>query len=522
VHNKHHVKRLFRNGIFWGRNGWLDSRLTTQVLTVDGRIAGIGVEVDDQPVQPSEVIDLQGALVLPGLCDAHMHLAHGGRTFEMLDLSGLDYPKASNLLRQRREQINGGDWIIAFNWDRLHCTLNRGLLDKAVSDSPTIVYGRDLHSCCANSMALRIGGVDRSTASPDGGKIEKDGDGSITGILYETAVKLVANKIPVPSRSDWRKGILAGQEYLIKQGLTAVSEVLEAELEPVYRQLDEEGQLKLYVEGWRRVEHWDGISTPPSGSSRFSTRTLKLFLDGAFSSRTAALLEPFEGTDNRGVLFYQDQELREILTLGIQYGWRFAIHALGDGALAQLGRVVPTLPLSKWGRDIRIEHAELLPAEPLPAGLLNRSVISVQPIHLIDDQKWLGGLIGKERCLRTFVWRSLVEQGVPVALGSDWPVASPDPLKNIHITINRADYGERAHPDYDFSEALSPDSAILACTDGFVTAISGETAPEPIQVSKSADFTVVTGVSADLRDWSQAKVVMTIIRGEVLSGGEAI
>jgi len=486
-----------------------------EVLIESGRISALGEEARVRGRGAREY-DLGGTLALPGLCDAHLHLAAGGRSLSIPDLSRLHREEISiALIEAFGRRSNAPDlWLEAFNWDEDCARLDADMLEYWVPGKPVIVHKRDLHSCCLNRTALAQAGVTADTQDPSGGKIERDAQGRPTGRLYESAVELALRALPEMT-GEVRKGhVLAAQDYIISLGHTAVSEVLDADTEDVYFDLDAEGRLKVEIDGWRRADNWDG-SPPPAEGRCFRVETLKLFLDGSFGSKTAALFDPFsdDGGDV-GVLFFRDEDLFDLAVRATAIGWRLAIHAIGDRATAQACRILTKIPAPRRGLH-RIEHLQLLPQDGLECILRSRAAASIQPIHLLDDQVWLPSRIGPERCKRSFIWKSLADRGVTVALGSDWPVATPDPLLNIQTAIHRAGFEGEPHPAFEAGEALTPIQTILGCSYNWAVATGLTNRRGTIAVGMDADLTIVDGWDENLINWRETSVIATAIKGSL-------
>jgi len=486
------------------------------ILLKDGKIAFVGYERLLGGIKATR-LDLAGTVVTPGLCDAHMHLAAGGQALSIPDLTKLDRDAVEILLKRAATDLRDDPtaWVEAFNWDEDFCHLDADILEAWVPNRMVVVHKRDLHGCCCNRTALSRTGIDRLHGDPDGGKIGRAGDNRPNGMLYEHAVGILLHARPPVTSTTKRGFILAAQKYLTSLGVTAVGEVLDAGNAEHYMELDASGDLKIEVDGWQRIEHWDG--TPPKiTGNRFNVNTLKLFLDGSFGSKTAALYEPFSDTgDDSGMLLYSDEQLSELFTKAVKAGWRLAIHAIGDRAAEQACRVLAKTPKPIKGLN-RIEHLQLLPKTGCDCVAASGAAASIQPVHLLDDQVWLPARIGADRCLRSFVWRSLLDRGVEIAIGSDWPVASPDPLLNIHTAINRAPFSGTAHPMFDQREALAPMEAIRTASWGYAVVTGTSDRRGSVAAGYDADLTVISGLDDDLRDWSKAKTVLTITGGEVV------
>ncbi|MDP8239270.1 MAG: amidohydrolase [Candidatus Hatepunaea meridiana] len=496
--------RIFA-GLGWDVPSWYDS-----LLIKDGKIASIGSAAALNSINNSvDLIQLNGALVLPGLCDAHIHLMVGGQSLQILNLEGLDRKSVHQVLLNHAKTLDGSHshWIKAFNWEPWRCDLDADFLDSIFPGRNVVVFAKDLHSCCCSSTLLSLAGITRELSDPPGWIIVRDVNGFPNGILREGAAEKIHSILPPPTTDEIKYAILKAQDYLLSLGLTAVSEVLDKVNEHIYRSLDDENKLKIDIDAWLRIENWEIGTPPPHDGKRFRLNTLKLFLDGSLGSRTAALNEPYlDDPDHSGVLFYTDEELYDIALPAVEAGWRLAIHSIGDRAVAQACKLFKRLPRVPTGPH-RIEHAQVLPEDGVRMIVESGAVASVQPVHLIDDQRWLPPRIGAERCKRTSIWRSLFEAGVPLALGSDWPVASPDPLLNIHAAINRCGFNGEPSDDFELIESLPPYLAIRAATYGWAYATGLSDKRGSIAPGQSADLTIISGVSDDLHDWSKAKVV---------------
>ncbi|MCF7810120.1 amidohydrolase [bacterium] len=496
-------------GSEWNPPEWHDS-----ILIRNGIIDGID-SIDDS-MTSFETISLDNSILFPGLCDAHIHLVVGGISLNIPDLEGLDLNGVIDALTNYCSENIKHDWVKAFNWQPWLCKLDAKTLDKAIPNRPVIVYNLDLHSCCCNSTALKRIGLGNDSLGFSSDIVECDGNGKPTGILKEDALQLFHDVIPAPSSDETKEAILTAQDYLLSLGITAVSEVLQPNSEIVYRQLDDEGKLKLDVDAWLRIDDWKPEMLPVDYGRRFRINTVKVFLDGSLGSRTAAMCEPYNDKPHlSGILNYTDDELIELLTPVTKSGWRLAVHAIGDCAIKQFCRIIEKLPHVD-GINHRIEHVQVLPVEGVDILVKSGAGASIQPIHLIDDQRWLKESIGADRCKRNAVWQSLFNAGITLAIGSDWPVASPDPRLNIHCAINRCGFNGKPHECSLLSEALTPNTAIRAASYGWAAAAGLQKHRGSITVGQKADLTVVSGVSEDLKDWSGTKIEMTICNGEIV------
>lgn len=510
--------RLINGRVFGGENG--PPEVFSNILIEGGRV----VAIEDNPhweIHDCQIVDLKGDWVFPGMCDAHLHMAAGGQSLGITNLSGLDRSQIKKAISDRigTSESNSADWFEAFNWDETpDSRLDAAFLESVVRNRPAIIHKRDLHGCCCNQTALKIAGINSASIDPADGSIGRNFDGTPNGMLYESAIGLLHRHKPAPDANARKRFILNAQDYLVRLGITAVSEVLDADNDEIYREFDATGKLLIDVDGWLRFEHWDKASHPWEGD-RYRVGTLKLFLDGSFGSRTAAMSSPFSNGLPSGSLIYSDNDLTSILELGRRAGWRFAIHAIGDLAVEQACRVLRKIDAQEV-YFARIEHFQQLPDDGIRLVKESRAIASIQPIHLLDDQNWLPDLIGKDRCRNSFIWKSLFENGVELAIGSDWPVASPDPKLGLHAAINRANFGMKPNYLFGLDEALLPWQALRAVSRGYAVASGRFRERGAITIGRNADLTIVSGLDETMNDWSNATTRMTITRGEIVWEGQ--
>lgn len=490
------------------------------IMTQDDKITEVFLEKDDvKPLPQWTQVNLNGALMLPGLCDAHLHLTAGGKMLGIADLSEMGYADVKETLQRHfnKDGLSNGRWFEAFNWDIAKCELNADIIEDIIPNIPVVVFKRDLHGCCVNRTALKLLNVTRDTEDPEGGIIERDADGEPTGMLFETASVLVWEALPQPTPEFIRDCILKGQKHLIAMGNVAVCEVLEKDVEKVYYELDEGNELKIIVDGWLRVENWERGTPPPKEGKRFRITTLKFFLDGSFGSKSAALMTPYvDQPDNTGELFYSDEELYNWFKDGIDSGWRIAMHAIGNRGVKQAIRVIKSLP-QEYHSKCRIEHLEMITDEDLIEIEGTDMIVSLQPIHLLDDWNWLCNYIGEDACRETFRLGELFKKGVTSVYSSDWPVAPPNPIVNLHVAVNMHGLNG-VKTEFRHDDKVEPQQAIFALTEAYAIACGYQSKDfGRIVVGSEANFTVVNNAPLDLIDWSNANVAFTVIRGEIFS-----
>ena len=475
--------------------GWVEA-----VGITGGRVAfaGSAVELETRADPFTVRFELDPEEVaIPGLTDAHLHLADGGIALENVDLSqvaALD--EGLRLVAAAHERLAPDDWIEGHGWDpdRWGRWPTATDLETVAPDRRVAIWAHDHHSLWASRAALRTADVTAATEDPAGGIIRRADDGSPTGVLHEAAARLVTSHVPRPSDERYDRLIATLASDLVRLGVVAVHDPGALAIQDglagsisSYRRLAEQGRLPLRVHACIREEQINAAaeaglrSGEPLGPDLDRARLgwLKLFADGTLASRTAALLDPIEtepgrplpaGTE-RGVFMTPPERLAELAELAAMHGIATTIHAIGDhGVRASLDALEPTVgrvPLMP-----RLEHIQLL--HPDDRGRFARAGIaaSVQPIHLRADAAAARRLWGSRAESNGYTWRTLAETGAVLAFGTDAPVEPIDPWPGLAMAVTRTDPSWPAGtPPFGPDEAITLERAIrAACLGPAVTA----------------------------------------------------
>jgi predicted amidohydrolase YtcJ len=495
--------------------GWVEA-----VGISGGRVAFAGSAVDlETRADPFTVrFELDpDEVAIPGLTDAHLHLAEGGIAREKVDLSlvpSLDEALAA--IRAGSEaRPDADDWIEGHGWDpdRFGRWPTADDLESVVAGRRVAIWAHDHHSLWASRAALAMAGVTRDAADPDGGLIRRDDAGDPTGVLHESAARLVTVHIPPPTPDRYERLIreLAGD--LVRLGVVAIHDPGALSLQEglgagiaAFRALDERGSLPIRVHGCIREEQIEAAaavglrSGDPlwDGADRARFGWLKLFADGTLASRTAALLEPAEteegrplpaGTE-RGVFLTPPERLAELARRAHGHGIATIIHAIGDrGVRAALDALEPTagtLPLMP-----RLEHVQLLHPDDRPRFARAAIAASVQPIHLRADAAAARRLWGARAEANGYPLRTIADSGAVLAFGTDAPVEPIDPWPGLSMAVTRRDPSWPADvAAFGPREALTLERAIrAACVAPALTA--GERDRGRLVPGQRADLVVV-------------------------------
>jgi hypothetical protein len=508
----------------------MDPRLPqTRALAIsDGRIVASGDGPFDELRGPrTRIVELHGRAVVPGFVDAHIHFASFGLTRGQLNLDvAATLEDGLRLAANAAVQLQDGAWLHGRGWDR-----NRwgrlptaADLDRAIGARPAVLTSHDGHAVWLSSSAMHAAGIDRDAPTPNGGVIERDTSGEPTGVFFETAQDLVRGHIPEPTDAEVRAAILEALKIAAAAGLSGIHNLEDSRSRRAFESLEAAGELTLRVyhglpRGELRKARDQQLRTG-LGSDWFRIGPVKLFADGALGSRTAHLLAPYEGRaadDYRGVPTMTANELADDMRRAADARLDLAIHAIGDAAVrAVLDAYASTRTEypSLAERMLRIEHAQLIDAADLPRLRQLGAIASMQPIHALADRETADMHWGA-RAEHGYAWRSVVDSGATLALGTDAPVESVEPLLNLHAATTRGGW----YP----AQRLTLEQAVRAYTVGSAVAERASERRGRLVPGMDADLAVLSldpfpEEPAALLD---TRVDLTIVGGRVtFEGGE--
>lgn len=508
--------------------------LAEAVALSDGKIIGVGTseEVKSLFDENVKLIDLEGKTVLPGFTDCHIHLLGFGAMLNMLDLKGVkSIEEIKERLRKEAERKASGSWIVGHGWD--DSTLSekrfptRWDLDEAAPDNPVTLMRVCGHISCVNSKALEAANITAETESPPGGKIDKDPEtNEPTGIMREAAGFMVINLVSLGDE-DYALALKRACEAAVSKGLTSIHcmpilDQAQAFQGRVFQTLLMQGELPLRVylqipeatlSSLMELGFYTGFGNP-----RLKIGAIKIILDGSLGGRTAAMLEPFsDDPENRGILIYDEAKLREIVKKAHMAEFQLAIHCIGDrAAVVALDAIEEALrEKPKENHRHRIEHASVLNEELIERMKKLGIVASVQPPFIVSDGRWMLDRVGEERAKYVYPFKTLLEEGIKLAAGSDCPVEFMDPLPGIQAAVSR-----KVTPDYTFipEQRVSVEQAILMYTLGAAYASFEEDIKGSIETGKLADFVILSDdpLKVPTDKIAGIEVEMTIVGGEIV------
>ncbi|MCF2528233.1 amidohydrolase [Yinghuangia soli] len=496
-------------------------RWASAVAVRGGRIVAVGHDEVRELVGPgTETIDLKGRLLVPGFQDAHVHPVFAGLTMSRCDLSEAETQEESVATVAAYAAANPDtEWILGGGWsfDAFPNGLaTRQMLDAVVPDRPVYLPVRDGHSAWVNTRALELAGLDKNSPDPADGRIEREPDGTPSGVLHEGAMGLVGEHAPTPTRDDYLKGLADGQAYLHSLGITAWQDAIVGgfggwdDQFDIYTEAAASGLLTARVRGalwWDREQGAEQLDflldrRARGNVGRFNAGTVKLMQDGITENFTAGIAESYLDacgcqTGNKGLSMVDPEKLREYITLLDANGFQVHFHAIGDRAVAEVLDSVAAARAANGRNDLRhhVAHVQIVNPVDVPRFRELDVAVNMQPLWAAHE-KQMDELnipfLGAERASWQYPFRSFQQAGAVLAAGSDWSVSTPDPMAGIHVAVNRRVPGREGsdYPVFLPEQRLDLATAIAAYTAGsaYVNHLD-ETGS--IEVGKLADLTVL-------------------------------
>jgi predicted amidohydrolase YtcJ len=495
------------------------------VVVRDGRIAAVTTRrlAMASRAATTRVIDAPRGLVCPGFHDAHAHLVTLGIARREVDLHGLDLAGIVAAIRAVAATRPVNRWIIGRGFDpevfRLGDVTARAALD-AIETAPVLLRSHDYHSAALNTLGMIRAGFLPRPPQIDGGRVDVDAAGAPTGMLGEMSAFAASAQAEDLTVAETAEAVTAAIPEMHRAGITAVHDMSGSRAHAALRALDAAGRLPLDV--YATVSPGEAAVEALRAPGRvMSVVGMKAFLDGALGSRTAHLLEPYEGDAcHKGVAVLPPETVREMVRASAAAGLPSFLHAIGDAAVRT---ALDALEGARGPRGERlrhrVEHAQMIHDDDLPRFARAGIVASMQPVHMALDAPIVHRNWGA-RAREAFPMRRLLASGAHVAFGSDAPIETCDVLAAIRCAVSRRGTdGTPLSPD----ESISPADAIAAYTSGAAWAVSRESASGALRVGDAANVTVLTeDVAGRPESLADAAVAATIVRGElVFDGGSA-
>ena len=505
-----------------------------------GRVAVAGPEPEVAALRGpgTRVLRLDGGLVVPGFADAHVHTAAGGLELAQCDLHGVEPEAYAATVARYAAERPGDPWVLGGGWvmDAFGTAgPSASALDAVVADRPVLLESTDGHSAWVNRRALELAGITRATPDPPRGRIERDAAGEPTGTLHEAAMDLVADLAPEPGPAEWEAAIERGQAHLHRLGITAWQDAaVGPEMLAAYRALADAGRLTGRAVAALR---WDPAEGPAqldglverrrTGTvGRLRAGAVKIFADGVFENRTAAMLAPYldgdgRPTANTGMGMLGAAELAAAVTALDARGFDVHVHAIGDRAVRETLDAFEAAAAANGRRDARhqIAHLQFVHPDDRPRFRRLGVVANAQPFWSCLDgymRELTLPFLEPERAGWQYPWASLRRAGAILAFGSDWTVSTANPLEEIEVAVHRVAPDDRDGEPFLPAERLDLPAALAAFTSGSAYALRLEDRTGTVTPGRLADLAVLDRDPFDpaAGPVGDTRVLATLVEGE--------
>ncbi len=533
------MRQLLFNGKIFVEKG----RFCEAVYIEGERVKDVGS--DDQLRQKYEnqtekVVDLQGATVIPGFNDSHLHLSYVGEGMAICNLIGTD--SIDDLIQRGRSYhkdrgqlpfILGRGWNQDFFLKGENRLPHRKDLDRISLDTP-IVFDRVCgHVAVGNTKALEMAGISVMTGIP-GGTIGKDSRGQLNGIVTENAVTFLKRIIPRWKKEERKEHLRLGAEYALSKGITSVqsADVSGPLFKEGFQWIHEAFQEKMIPlryrhqfnfqdpEGFREYLKWEDQSA--YREDYYERGSLKIFKDGSLGGRTAFMKKPYrDDPGNYGVEAIEDEVLYSLVKMADHAGIAAVVHGIGDGAVESILKIIETVDGGR-GNPLRhgIVHNQITDEVQLKRIIQGKIAVLAQPVFIDYDWKIVEDRVGEDLAKTSYAFGTLYRNHALISFGTDAPVEDLDPFGNLYAAVTRKDKEGNPEEGYNSEEGLTVEEAVDAYTYGSAVNEHKERVKGRLLPGYYADFTVLDRdiFRVDAKEILETKVLNTVVGGKRVYG----
>ncbi|MDP7592369.1 MAG: amidohydrolase family protein [Litorilituus sp.] len=471
----------------------------------DDKIDSLYTSLDTLPDTNIHTIDGKGKTLLPGLIDAHGHVLSYGLSLIQVDLNGVTSEQSAvERAVAFTKQNTTGKWLLGRGWNQV---LWQGKnfpqatsLDEYFKDIPIWFKRIDGHAGWANSKAMALAGIDKTSISPAGGEIIKDQQGNPTGVFIDNAMALISDKIPLISPKEMEHALLKSMKALAKVGLTSVHDAgINNENINAYKTLAKQNKMPIRVNAMIDINDQNIVQLLQAGhfssqDQMFIINSVKISADGALGSRGASLIHDYTDlAKHKGLMLYSVQTLERLIAMAMSYGFQVNTHAIGDNANKTVLDLYEKQIISSKRKDLRhrIEHAQVLQLSDIPRFAKLSVIASMQATHATSDKNMAQDRLGETRILGAYAWQTLLKAGVIIAGGSDFPIESANPFFGLHASVTRQDKENMPNKGWYVNEAMTTAQAFKSFTLDAAFAAHQEDLIGSLAKNKKADFILV-------------------------------
>ncbi|MBI2281900.1 MAG: amidohydrolase [Bacteroidetes bacterium] len=498
-----------------------------EAMAVDkGKIIAIGAENEiKNKYLAKEYIDAKKQAVYPGFIDAHCHLYNYAAFLQELNLNGTTSFDEIITKTIAYSKTNKFGWIVGRGWDQNDWEVKefptKEKLDELFPDTPIYLTRVDGHAALANQKALDLAQIDINTTI-NGGIIEKK-NGKLTGILLDNALEKIKTVIPNQTKKQLTTALLLAEQKLVEVGLTTIDEAgLDRQQIELIEELQKTNQLKMKVYAMisateELLEYY--LKKGPYKTDRLTVSSFKFYADGALGSRGACLLQPYSDVlthTEYGLILHEKEFYEKYAPLLYEKGFQMNTHCIGDSANHLISSIYATVLKGSNDKRWRIEHAQVLDSADFELFSMYNIIPSVQPTHATSDMYWAKDRLGNKRIKNAYAYKKLLQQNGLIALGTDFPIESINPLNTFYAAVARKDLSDFPENGFQKENALTRQETLKGMTIWAALANFEENEKGSLEVGKSADFVILNQdiLTVDEKVLLNTKVQFTFINGE--------
>jgi len=448
------------------------------------------------------IIDGKGKTMLPGLIDAHGHVLSYGQSLMRADLVNTPSEDAAVETTITYAKENPSiTWVRGRGWNQVQWPSNQfptaKSLDIAFPNTPVWLSRVDGHAGWANSKAMELAGINKATKSPSGGEIIRDDKGMPSGVFIDNAMVLIDKIIPEQTFEQQKATLHKSMLSLASLGLTSIHDAgIDKKNIASFKALVQDKKMPIRINAMLYLPspQWQGILKDGryySPDHMFSFHSVKIQADGALGSRGAALIEDYsDHAGHKGLLLHDKRSLTNYIKTAMEAGFQVNTHAIGDNANTQVIDIYQAQIQQTNSKDLRhrIEHAQVLQLSDIPRFSENNIIASMQATHATSDKNMALSRLGEQRILGAYAWRKLLNAGVTIAAGSDFPVESPNPFYGLHASVTRQDHKNKPQDGWFGGEKMTRIEALKSFTIDAAYAGHQENMLGSLLPGKKADF----------------------------------
>jgi len=503
------------------------------IAVQDGKVVSTGPLADlQQEMAGFNLIDGEGKTLIPGLIDAHVHVMGLGYQQLDVDVQGVDsLEETLEIIGQYAEDNPDLEWIRGRGWNQVLWEENEFPtaedLDRVVPDRPVYLSRVDGHAAWTNSRAMEIAGISRDTPDLQGGVVVRDEFGDATGIFVDATMNYIEEHIPTRTPEENSQAFELALQEMAEHGLTSVHDArVNVATWEMYKDFADEGKLitRIYAMIGGTGDTFDELAQngpiESYANDMLALRSVKISADGALGSRGAAMIEHYhDDPGNSGLLFYDQQELNEMVIKGASNGFQMNIHAIGDAANRQVLDAFQNAEEELGDQsDLRhrVEHAQIVHPDDIPRFVELDLIASMQPTHATSDMNMAEDRVGSERMEGAYAWQTFLDQGTVIAGGSDFPVENVNPFYGLYSSITRQDHGGMPPGGWYSEHRLSREETLRIFTRDAAYAAHQEDVLGTLETGKWADFILIDRdiFEVDASEIWQTEVLETWVAGE--------